>query len=160
MIILDLDGTIADNSHREHLIPKEKGTTDQWTEFNLACGGDYIIPETYEVLNAIYWHTGHSVYVVTGRSEVCLDETVNWLAKNAIHYDLLIMRPEDDHRKAVEFKREKFEELGLCEEDIVFEDDPAIINMIHKEFKSIVVTVPSKCSAVLIGASQEGSEQK
>lgn len=160
MIVLDLDGSVADNTHRAHLIPKEKGTTEQWAEFNLACEKDSLILPVWEMVRNIYWHTGHSVYVVTGRSELCREQTRRWLENHGIRYTLLIMRPDWDHRKAVDFKREKFKELGIGSEDLVVEDDPAIIKMVQEEFRSIVMAVPSKCSAVLTGGSQEGSEQK
>jgi predicted secreted acid phosphatase len=160
MIVLDLDGSVADNTWRQHLIPEDKSSTEQWAEFNKACEGDTLISPVWEMIHHIYWHSGHAIYVVTGRSEVCREETIRWLKKYGIKYTLLIMRPNHDHRKAVDFKREKFKELQIKAGDLVVEDDPAIIKMLQEEFNSIVMAVPSKCGAVLTGNSQEGSEQK
>lgn len=156
MIIVDLDGTLCDNTHRRHLVPPKElaETTKAWVLFNKACIDDKPIGPMVELLtklsSSVYWY---EVIFVTGRGEQARSETEAWLRKNIswfCHNDYeLIMRPVDENRSPAEFKHDTFKSLGLGKNDIVLDDDPRIIKMVHKNFGAIVINPPSRCSAVL-----------
>lgn len=155
ILVLDLDGTMADNTHRQHLLPTGEGNhTSEWVTFNMACGQDAVIECTRDVFYALL-RFAKKVAVVTGRSEVARIPTEHWLMLNAIPYDELIMRPDDDHRKAVYYKRDVFKKLGIGAGDFVFEDDPTIIEMVKTEFNCGMFIVNSKCAAVIAGLNQK-----
>lgn len=75
--IFDIDGTIADLSHRLHLIQK---TPPDWDAFYDLCHRDSPISHVLDVANALSHDT--DVIFVTGRSERCREATMNWLKKN------------------------------------------------------------------------------
>lgn len=157
-LIVDLDGSLCNNEHREHLLPKgaDVNKTEGWNAFNLACKEDALIVPTYNFVKALQLSFKYQIIFVTGRAAVCRDQTEQWLDKWGFHGYEVHMRPNDDHRKAVEFKRHKFGKLKLTENDVVVEDDPTIIEMVKEEFGCLVVQVPSKCAAVIAGVSQKG----
>lgn len=162
IIVLDLDGTIADNAHRQHLLPTGCGsTTEQWDAFNKACEGDAMIEQGREFLRCFQLGVPrlYKLVVVTGRSEVARKETDNWLEANAIFYNEMYMRPADDHRKAVHWKREVFQKIinaNAGNSFVFMEDDPAIVEMINQDLGQPVLFMPSKCSAVVQGKGQSG----
>ena len=156
MIIVDLDGTLCDNTHRQGLMPPKElvGTTEAWAPFNKACIDDRPIGPMVELLTTLkFWHDSHEVIFVTGRGYQSYDETMQWLDDNITWFRRdavsVIMRPEDEVRFSADFKYDVFKRLGLSKNDIVLEDDPKIIEMVHKNFGSIVVTPPTLCSSVL-----------
>ncbi len=157
-LIVDLDGSMCNNEHRHGLLPKgdDANKTEGWNAFNLACGKDDLIIPTYNLVNAIRLSFEYEMIFVTGRSAVCRDQTEQWLERWGFHGYELIMRDDSDHRKAVDFKRSVFTEMGLNENDVVLEDDPTIVEMVMKELGCIVIQIPSQCAAVIAGVSQNG----
>ena len=112
-VIFDLDGTLACGKHRLHLLPtKDLHLTESWTEFNLACADDALIEANAALAEAI-WYQGHEVIILTGRSDIARDLTVDWLRKHDISYDRLIMRRHDDNRKDTIIKEEELRRIGL-----------------------------------------------
>ena len=92
--IFDIDGTLADISHRLHFIKKEP---KDWKGFFEACSLDKPIPEVIAVMNALQ-AAKHTILVVTGRSSEIRDETYRWLNKHSALHHGLYMRNEGDHR--------------------------------------------------------------
>lgn len=102
IFIFDIDGTVADCSHRIHHI---SGEHKDWDAFHDACGKDTPIQATIQVLNALYI-AGSRIIFVTGRMDNNREKTEKWLETwTAVRsYDIrynLVMRPggnyEDDH---------------------------------------------------------------
>ncbi len=155
-MIGDLDGTFCDNTHRKHLLPKGEGTTTaDWVAFNGACRDDKPIPVPLGMWCEFYGACDEAI-ILTGRGSSCAPQTAAWLEEHAVPHDQLIMRTEGDNRTALAFKHELFTKFKLTRDDIVFEDDPAILLMLRQEFNCIVVAVPSDCSAVRSGVSNNG----
>lgn len=160
-LICDLDGCLFDNTWREHLIPEDKSRTEGWVEFNKACKDDPVISDTLDIVDCLMMHANFDQLIfVTGRGIQAEEECKEALEGTFLDYSVLIMRPENDHRKAVHFKRDVFSQLHIQPNDVLVEDDPAIIKMVQEEFPCYLISVPSKCSAVIRGDSQNGSEQK
>lgn len=155
-VVWDLDGTLANNEHRLHLLPKkgEGDHTSHWTAFNQACVDDEVIFSTY----AVYQQLSNLIdtIIVTGRGEDSINQTREWLGKHhmLIGCDELHMRPVDDHRRSKDFKYDKFMEIGLCAGDLLFEDDHQVIKMVREHFPGVIICeVPSGCCAVQQGRS-------
>ena len=133
MIIVDLDGTIADCSHRLHLIQGEK---KDWNAFYKACKDDKPIERVLSIVNTLEEY--HDLVFITGRSEICREETYEWLDKNSyMTCSELLMRKEGDFRPDTEVKKELLDEYlnknnMNCDYDsveMVFEDRSSVVKM-------------------------------
>ena len=78
-IVWDLDGTLADATHREHLL---EGDNPDWDAFFAASDGDEPIPHAIEVFQALRG-AGHKMEIWTGRDrgedDAVLKTTLDWL---------------------------------------------------------------------------------
>ena len=92
-IIVDIDGTIADNLHRQSALDTEP---KDWDAFFRECHLDLPIEPIVEIVQILEKH--HSILIVTGRSEKYRELTKFWLLKHQIIYDELYMRAEGDYR--------------------------------------------------------------
>ena len=109
-VIFDLDGTLADCTHRLRYIhpPKIEGALKQkkdWHAFFTACADDSLITDVAVMLR-LMWELGFVVLLVSGRSDLVRGETVTWLARNLLPYHRLYMRVNGDHRPDDIVKRE------------------------------------------------------
>lgn len=126
--IFDIDGTLADCSHRLHFIQQKPA---DWDSFFLACVDDEPIPEVIAVARAMF--STAQLFMLTGRSEAVRMETVNWLTCERVPCDLLLMRKNGDHREDCIVKSELLDEVRkrFPEEEIagVFEDRKQVVDM-------------------------------
>ena len=145
-IIFDLDGTLADISHREHLV---KGGTKDWKAFHDAVGDDLPNTPVIEIWNALKATGKFEFYIYTGRIDSTINETKDWLTKYGIIPDVLRMRPSasrigDDELKANWLKwdfptKEEREEI-LC----VFEDRQKVVDMWRRKGLSCLQVAAGK----------------
>lgn len=143
-VIFDLDGTLADITHRLHYIkaPEFDAKTmtpfdvdrivdfkPNWDSFNMACLGDSLKNDIYNLLLTVQ-HIGKRVAIFSGRSELAKERTVEWLKRCGIKYDLLCMRQPKDYRSDTEIKKEMFEK-HFNKKDIWFivDDRDKVVNM-------------------------------
>lgn len=126
-IIVDIDGTVADLSHRLHHLERK-----DWPAFFSQMGDDSPI---WATINTAYqWReAGHAVLFVSGRPEDYRETTENWLREVAWfkEYEALLMRPSGDHRPDYVVKEEILDHiLGQgWEITAVFDDRPSVIDM-------------------------------
>src|SRR5437764_8390195 len=94
IVIVDMDGTLADVGHRLHYI-RGKGKPD-WKKFFSEQRHDLPIKA---ILKQVCELAGnHEIVIVTGRPEQYSHETQQWLRKYKVPYSRLYMRPAGDHR--------------------------------------------------------------
>jgi predicted kinase len=74
---------------------------------------------------------GYTIIVVSGRNEVCREDTRKWLHANRIPFFKLFMRGEDDKRKDTEVKKEIFfRDIAPCNYILgVFDDRDSVVAM-------------------------------
>lgn len=136
IVIVDLDGTLSDGSHRLHLLPTENlHLTESWSEFNRAAAGDSPIKSTIAVINGL-WVSGFAIVILTGRSDEVRYETCKWLNENGVKFDEIIMRRQDDNRKDTVIKEEALRAIGLDNIVCAFDDSPNVV----KHFRSLGIT--------------------
>lgn len=126
-VIFDLDGTLADVTHRVPLAEAKK-----WDEFNAACVRDTPRNAERRLATMVYLHApNHRIAICTGRSEAVRKETEEWFVKNGIPYDELFMRPIDDHRPDIVLKKEMAFTVMTRGEGIIFvvEDRDKVVAM-------------------------------
>lgn len=126
VIICDLDGTLADDTHRAHHLHKPERDWD--TYFSL-CSEDKLIPAVYWVL----WNfrASHKLYILTGRSETTREMTEKWLEQHKVpmKYATLIMRGEHDRTADDQLKIGWAHNLGLKDRTLfVLEDRQRVVD--------------------------------
>lgn len=132
-IVVDLDGTLCDGSHRFHLLQLPEKPDDPWPEqdfgpFNAAAIDDAPIGPMYKLLRTILYCGTHKVEFWTGRGEAAREVTQAWLDKMGLQDIPLIMRPynqphEPDHMVKFNYIRER----GIP--DLVFEDRKSVVDI-------------------------------
>jgi FMN phosphatase YigB (HAD superfamily) len=88
-IVVDLDGTLCDSSHREHL-----AVNKEWDAFHAAGKIDEPHGDVLWLLRNLPPDT--TMIGLTGRNERYRLQTVEWLTNHDIFFDELLMRPDDD----------------------------------------------------------------
>ena len=136
IVIVDLDGTLSDGTHRLHLLPtKDLHLTESWSVFNGAAIGDKPIQNTIDVVNTL-WEAGMGVIILTGRSDEVETDTLIWLDRYKVKFDYLIMRRAEDNRKDTVIKEEVLRAIGLEHIKCAFDDSPSVV----KHFRSLGIT--------------------
>jgi len=132
-VIFDIDGTIADNSHRLHFI---KTKPKNWKAYSQGILNDVPISGVVDILHNLsedYW-----ILLSTGRSEKERVDTEFWLAQYGIEYGVdyseLYMRKDNDYREDTLVKLENLDKMKRDGYNplMVFEDRPRLIRM-YKE---------------------------
>lgn len=103
VVILDLDGTVADCNHRLHFI---QGAERDYKAFYDALVDDKPIHHIIDLVRAISESSEYVFIVVTGRPISHLRETEIWLNEHFIDYYAIFMRAENDFRKDYIVKKE------------------------------------------------------
>src|SRR5215813_205705 len=124
--LVDIDGTLADLSHRLHFIQKEPA---DWDGFFAACAKDEPIHEVIATVCALH-EAGAKIVYVTGRSDAIVTKTQRWLAKYGLPVGDIYMRKAGDHRHDDIVKRELLDQIRAVHPFItaVFEDRKQVVD--------------------------------
>jgi predicted kinase len=126
-VLFDIDGTLADATHRLHHI--QNGSRN-WDAFFAACVDDPVI----EPIRELAWlvdNQGYRIVLVSGRSDVVRAETEAWLAGHGVPYSELHMRAAGDFRQDHLVKSHILDALIADGHDIAFvvDDRPSVVAM-------------------------------
>jgi hypothetical protein len=131
-VIADLDGTIALIEHRRHWLDREKHlelTSDErWRRFFAECHKDLPNMPVIHTLRALRW-SWYEIHIFSGRSDEVQDQTLTWLNKFNVPFQLLKMRAAGDFTPDEELKRQWIEEYDLSEILCVFDDRTCVVQM-------------------------------
>ena len=121
---------LSDAASRQHYI--EGGRRD-WDGFFEACGDDPLIDEVARLLQLLDPSLG--IILLTGRPVRVQPQTLAWLERYALRWDLLVMRDFGDYSAARQFKRFSVSELRAYGFDLklAFEDDRRNLDMFRSE---------------------------
>ena len=140
-IFVDIDGTIADIRHRVHHIDNEKGSAGKdWEAFYADIILDSPIYSTINLVNSLHGDDWY-VILITGRDAARRNVTRKWLRDHGVKYDMLLMRPLNNHTTDVEIKRAWLNKMrdgeliieGVRIPTIVIEDRKKVIEMWREE---------------------------
>ena len=109
--IFDLDGVLANNSHRQHFLERSgdtKPSKQDWLDFFAASPTDGVYSDTAKLMKTLQ-ASGVKIIIVTGRSEDYETMTRDWLEGYGLLPDLLCQRRHLDFRKDWEVKSEIFQ---------------------------------------------------
>lgn len=131
IVVFDLDGTLANGKHRNHLVPKPSAAhrTYAWDEHNDAAGDDLPIQDTIDLCNTL--SESYEIVILTGRCNSAMGITIQWLGDYGVQYDRLIMRGRSDHRPDTIFKMEKLRRLGVGNILCCFDDLEHVADMMR-----------------------------
>ena len=112
-VIFDIDGTLADCTHRRHLVDLSVMTNNDenqvhgmiasknWPEFKRRAVDDPVKMDIRRLLMQLCRY--NSIVICTGRDETQREMTTQWLESKGIHpafqYQRLYMRPANDYRQ-------------------------------------------------------------
>lgn len=127
-IIIDLDGTLCDVSHRVHFV---KAEPPNWPAFFDACVDDTPSPAVAALCRMARCSSYLIVYV-SGRPETHRAQTEAWLEQYGLRgYALLLMRAAGDYRQDAIVKRELYETHVAGRYDVEFcvDDRDQVVRM-------------------------------
>ena len=136
VVVLDIDGTLANNDHRSHHVDCDNPNWDAFLAPDLV-GKD--IPFSGAIRAIKHFQAlKYKLIFLTGRNEALRDTTMRWLLE---HFELdvqeseLYMRPLGNMLKPSEYKREQV--LAIKQDygsDLVFIDDDKYLHAVYAEF--------------------------
>jgi hypothetical protein len=121
-VVIDIDGVLSDAAGRQHFI--ERGNYD-WDAFFEACGDDAIIEEIARLIEVLDKQL--VIVLLTGRPMRVQPQTLAWLERYGLRWDLLVMRNWGNYLQVTEFKRvvvRQLREHGL-DLRLALDDDPS-----------------------------------
>ena len=129
-IVFDLDGVLSDAAGRQHYLEYPRR---DWDAFLQACGDDELIDEVARLLELLDEHL--LIVLLTARPMRVQPQTLGWLDRYQLRWDLLVMREQGGFLSSREFKRDTVGELRGYGFDLrlAFEDDPDNCDMFHGE---------------------------
>ena len=129
-VVFDMDGVLSDASRRQHYLDRP---FRDWEAFFQACGDDDLINEVARLLEVL--DPDLRVLLLTARPQRVRDQTLAWLQRYGLRWDLLVMRDWDDFGSSRSYKQRvvgEFREYGF-ELRLAFEDDRRNVDMFHAE---------------------------
>ncbi len=133
MIIFDIDGVLADTNNREKFLIDKNNSEVNWGMFFQDAINDLPLPAGILVAKAIINYLPQAdILFLTAREETVRATTINWLSNqlqlNPNCIDLK-MRAKGNYIESVKFKEEIGMQIGFKNIDLVFEDNPLIVDM-------------------------------
>ena len=129
-IVFDLDGVLSDAAKRQHYLEAPRR---DWDAFFAACGDDELIDEVARLLDVI--EDDLHIVLLTARPISVQPQTLGWLDRYKLRWDLLIMREYGDYQASTSFKQRTVGELRHYGFELLlaFEDDRRNVDMFHGE---------------------------
>jgi phosphoglycolate phosphatase-like HAD superfamily hydrolase len=129
-VVFDMDGVLSDATSRQHYLEYPRR---DWEAFFEACGEDKPVDEVARLLEVL--DPTLQIVLLTARPLRVRPQTVAWLERYKLRWDLLIMREWGDYSASRSFKRESVGDLRrygfeLC---LALEDDRRNVDMFHGE---------------------------
>jgi hypothetical protein len=137
LYIFDIDGTLADPTHRLPLLLNGCGP-DRWRQFYAACGDDKPIMPTIITMHGLIT-AGADVWLFSGRSDEVRDKTIQWLQQHVRwtgNPAELVMRRQGDYRADHIVKKEFYDRMLLDDRErliAIFDDRQQVVDMWRRQ---------------------------
>ena len=130
IVIFDLDGTLALIDKRRALATKDNGKFD-WDVFFNPDNINLDLPNQPVIQMANILHKqGFRIFILSGRSDVTHQATVNWLNDNGVWWDHLVMRPQNQlYLPDNDLKQGWLDTIGKDNVAMVFDDRNQVVDM-------------------------------
>jgi phosphoglycolate phosphatase-like HAD superfamily hydrolase len=128
IVLVDMDGTLADVGHRLHFI-NQAARRKNWERFFEGMDADMPIAEIADWVRELARE--YRIVIVTGRPEAYRERTIRWLERFGVPWDEMHMRPDGDHRPDHIVKKQILDSLGPRRDLIAFviDDRPSVCDM-------------------------------
>jgi hypothetical protein len=129
-VVFDLDGVLSDAVSRQHYLEAPRR---DWDAFFEACGDDPLIDEVARLLELL--DPSLVIILLTARPQRVQPQTLGWLERYGLRWDLLVMRDFGDYSSARRFKQRSIGEFRQYGFDLRlgFEDDRRNLEMFRAE---------------------------
>lgn len=125
IVICDIDGTIANNDHRQHFLEGKK----DWEGFFSELHKDEPIREIIFKVKDLEAQ-GNKIFFLTGRPEKYRDATIKWLNIYFSFEFSLLMRRNNDRKNKIEVKKELFKKnFSPSKIKLILENDEELIKL-------------------------------
>ena len=132
IVIFDLDGTLALIDKRRDISTKDNGKMD-WSKFFNPDMIDLDDPNTPVIQMAKLLSSSHRIFILSGRSDVTQDATLDWLRKHNVPFDHLQMRPQKLlYLPDNDLKQSWLDAIGKDNVAMVFDDRNQVVDMWRK----------------------------
>lgn len=136
-VLCDIDGTIADITHR---LQYAKGETKDWKKFFSLISEDTVRKDVAKILIGLY-NQGNTIIFVSARPDTYREQTLEWLDKNNLSFAwTLIMRKGNDKREDSIVKKQILDTYFPDKSKIkcVIDDRPRVIKMWREEGLEVI----------------------
>ena len=133
IVIFDLDGTLALIDKRRDLATKDNGKFD-WDVFFDPKNIDLDLPNqpVIDMANLLS-KQDYTILILSGRSDVTHQATMDWLNKHGVWFDNLIMRTQDFlYTRDSDLKHMWLNTIGKDRVAMVFDDRNQVVDMWRK----------------------------
>ena len=133
IVIFDLDGTLALIDDRRDLATKDNGKFD-WDVFFNPDNINLDLPNQPVIqMTNILHKQGFRIFILSGRSDVTHQVTVDWLNDNGVWWDHLVMRPQNHlYLPDNDLKQMWLDDIGVDNVAMVFDDRNQVVDMWRK----------------------------
>lgn len=133
-ILVDVDGTIANDSHRFEFAKKPNGKINWDVYFRKDLVEKDKLNDELKDRLIKFKEDGHEIVFLTGRPEFLRKTTTDWLVNHDVPFDKLVMRSEDE--RYLDVTDYKYKEISKLKKDyniiIAFDDLDEAIEAIEK----------------------------
>lgn len=120
-IVVDLDGTLCNDGHRaeKHVaIPQPDAMFCDWHDYHNGLSDDEPNDDVLFVMRSVI-DSGADVLLVTCRPESYRSQTLDWLVRHDVDYNLLIMRPNGNKTSSELLKIQHLEVYFGSKEEVL-----------------------------------------
>lgn len=130
-ICFDIDGTVADVTHRRHFVANKPKNWKAWNEGMVNDEPNAAVAMIYELIDIrTKIDNNLDIILVSGRSDDYREKTQKWLRKFNFNYHSLLMRKHKDNRDDSIVKGEIADEIEKTHNILfVFDDRKRVVDM-------------------------------
>lgn len=141
IILLDLDGTVADCTHRLHYI---EGYPKDYDGFYDNLDKDIPIQSIIDLVRALEQTQEYLILAVTGRPDSHLRQTQLWLIDNFVPYAKIFMRKAGDFRQDTVIKKEILDQIRneYGEPTFALDDRATVVKMFRDNGVKVLQVAP------------------
>ena len=117
-ILVDLDGTLYDSSHRAHLVQGEnRGKDESWAQHSMERINDTLVESVATVVRELA--TTHRVAICTGGHDTARDITIEMLKRDQIPFSSIMFREAGSRISNGQHKVSAVNEIRRQGDDVV-----------------------------------------
>ena len=133
IVLVDIDGTLADGSHRQHFVTGEK---KDWTAYFEELEKDAPVESVFRKAHEL--SKDHTICIVSGRPDTYWLKTSLWFLRTAweglpLRIDHIFMRSGSDKRPDVQVKADFLKYIPKEKIALVLDDRPCVCRMWESE---------------------------